>query len=239
MILRMLKMAVLVVLTATASCQSPEEDEKAAVGVEFFTNGQLNLSWQDNSTNETGFEVERATGSGGTFSKLATVGANVLAYTDSSPSASTNYCYRVRAFNSAGASAYTASACATTPTGGTVSTITAGETAVLSAGDSNNGDLLVAQETTLSQTAILRSLSFYVTTAAGSLRLGVYDSTGPGGGPGRKLAETASMTPISGWNTVNVSSPVTLLSGSYWLAYLPSSDALGFKKIGSSAGSVG
>jgi len=35
---------------------------------------QINLAWADNSSNETGFKIERKTGSGGTYSQIATVG---------------------------------------------------------------------------------------------------------------------------------------------------------------------
>jgi hypothetical protein len=72
-------------------------------------------------------------------------------------------------------------------------------------------------------------MSFYVTNAAGKLRLGVYDATGPGGGPGAKIAETAEITPVAGWNTANVTSQISLPAGTYWLAYLPSSNSLGFR----------
>ena len=81
----------------------------------------------------------------------------------------------------------------------------------------------------LSQTATIQSLSFYVTTAGGNLRLGIYDSNGSGG-PGALKASTASFTPAAGWNTQVVSTPVALPAGTYWLSYLPSSDALGFRK---------
>jgi len=64
--------------------------------------------------------------------------------------------------------------------------ITIGETSVLTSNDSGNGNLLIAQQATLSQTATIQSLSFYVTTASGDLRLGIYDATGPNGGPGAK-----------------------------------------------------
>ena len=99
----------------------------------------------------------------------------------------------------------------------------------MSVNDSNNGNKLVAQPATLSQTATIQSLSFYITTASGNLRLGIYDATGPGGGPGAKKAETASITPTTGWNTVNVITPVSLPAGTYWLTYLASSSSLGFK----------
>ena len=50
---------------------------------------QINLSWTDNSSNETGFFVERKTGVGGTYSQIATVGADVTSYSDTGLSAST------------------------------------------------------------------------------------------------------------------------------------------------------
>jgi len=76
---------------------------------------QLQLSWVDNSSDETGFKIERKTGTGGTYAQIASVSANVTSYTDSSLTNSTTYCYRVNAFNSAGTSPYTAEACAITP----------------------------------------------------------------------------------------------------------------------------
>ena len=97
--------------------------------------------------------------------------------------------------------------------------------------DSDNGNLLLAQAATLKQTATIQSLSFYVTTPSGNLVLGVYDATGPGAGPGALKATTASFAPVKGWNTAKVKTPVALAAGKYWLAYLPSSNALGFLKM--------
>lgn len=106
--------------------------------------------------------------------------------------------------------------------------ITIGVTDIFPIGDNGNGNLLVSQSATLSQTATIQSLSFYVTAAAGDLRLGIYDATGPSGGPGALKAETNSFTPTTGWNTANVITPVSLTAGTYWLAYLPSSSSLQF-----------
>ncbi len=79
----------------------------------------IHLAWTDGSTNETGFEIERSTtGSGGPFTPLATVAANATSYDDAGLTMNTNYCYRVRAVNGGGASAYTTAACATTPASG-------------------------------------------------------------------------------------------------------------------------
>jgi hypothetical protein len=106
--------------------------------------------------------------------------------------------------------------------------VTLGENTVFSDVDSGNGNLLVVQDATLSQTATIQSLSFYVSLADGELRLGIYDATGPGGGPGALIAQTRSFTPVVGWNTKNVIAPVSLPAGNYWLAYLPSSSNLQF-----------
>jgi hypothetical protein len=92
----------------------------------------LRIAWKDNSTNETGFKIERR--SGGAFIQIGTVGPNVTSHTDSGLTVGTSYCYRVRAFNSTGSSRPSNEACANaTETGGTVSlgespTITAGAT---------------------------------------------------------------------------------------------------------------
>jgi Protein of unknown function (DUF4038)/Concanavalin A-like lectin/glucanases superfamily/Putative collagen-binding domain of a collagenase len=106
--------------------------------------------------------------------------------------------------------------------------ITIGETALFGSNDSGNGNLLLVQDATLSQSATIKSLSFYVRAASGNLRLGVYDATGSGGGPGTLKAQTNGFTPVAGWNTVNVITPVSLPAGNYWLAYLPSSSSLSF-----------
>jgi hypothetical protein len=67
---------------------------------------QVTLNWQDNSGNESGFRIERATGSSGSFSQIATKSSNVVSHIDATVAANTTYRYRVRAYNSAGNSPY-------------------------------------------------------------------------------------------------------------------------------------
>jgi len=110
------------------------------------------------------------------------------------------------------------------------STITIGDTNVEAAADGDKGSLLLAQQVTLSQTATIHTLSFYVMAAHRELRLGIYDASGPGGAPGVRKAQTQSFAPQVGWNTHRVITPVSLAPGNYWLAYLPSSNKLGFVK---------
>ena len=79
-----------------------------------LSTSQIDLSWVDNSNNETGFKIERKTGVGGSYNQIASVGANVTTYSDSGRNQGTTYCYRVRAYNAGGNSAYSNEACATT-----------------------------------------------------------------------------------------------------------------------------
>jgi galactose oxidase len=74
---------------------------------------QINLSWTDNSNNETSFRVYRSR-SGGRFRRIATVGANVTAYSNTELEPATTYSYRVQARNDAGNSNYSNTASATT-----------------------------------------------------------------------------------------------------------------------------
>ena len=76
---------------------------------------QLTLTWQDNSNNEDDFAIERKTGTNGAYSQIASVAADVIFYVDDSVSRGVNYCYRVQAVNSAGASAYSNEPCKTVP----------------------------------------------------------------------------------------------------------------------------
>ena len=105
-----------------------------------------------------------------------------------------------------------------------------GDTRIEAGGDGGNDNLVMSQEVTLANAGTIQSLSFYVTAAAGNLVLGVYDATGPAGGPGNLLAQTNGFVPTTGWNTQNVITPVALATGNYWLAYNPDNGSLDFKK---------
>jgi len=70
------------------------------------TVSSISLAWDDESDNEDGFEVERKSGTAGTWSLIATPGENAEAYTDGGRPEATEYFYRVRATNDIGDSAY-------------------------------------------------------------------------------------------------------------------------------------
>lgn len=73
----------------------------SATGV---SSSQINLSWTDNSNDETGFKVERKTT--GSFAQIAALGSNITSFSDTGLTASTIYTYRVLSYNSAGNSSY-------------------------------------------------------------------------------------------------------------------------------------
>jgi chitodextrinase len=215
----------ILLLTASTNDTTPPT-VPTNVSATAITPSQVSVTWSASTDNigVAGYKIFRNGPQVGTSATTT--------FTDTGLAANTSYTYAVSAYDTAGNnSAESASTTVTTPT----TTITLGETRVLSTDDSGNANLLPAQGAYLSQTGTLQSLSFYVTQVAGKLRLGVYDATGAGGQPGNKLAETNEITPVVGWNTATVTTPVTLNAGNYWLAYLPSDNNLHFVK-GQTAG---
>ncbi|MGV3773055.1 MAG: fibronectin type III domain-containing protein, partial [Verrucomicrobiales bacterium] len=69
------------------------------------SSSQINVTWVDASSNETGFRVERKTGPNGSWLQVATLGSNATSYNNTGLSPGTLYYYRVFAFNDAGNSA--------------------------------------------------------------------------------------------------------------------------------------
>jgi hypothetical protein len=88
----------------------------AASGV---SSRQINLTWTDLATNETGFKIERWIGSD--YTQIATVGANVTRYADTELPANNQQWYRVRAHNATGDGPYSNEVDGTTKRTGTPS----------------------------------------------------------------------------------------------------------------------
>ncbi|MFT7618273.1 MAG: PKD repeat protein [Planctomycetota bacterium] len=77
----------------------------------------VSIGWNDNSTDEDGFELERST-DGVNFASLVVTAANVNSHLDSGLTSGQIYFYRVRAFNSNGNSSFSGTASATPGGGG-------------------------------------------------------------------------------------------------------------------------
>lgn len=81
------------------------------------SSSQINLSWSDNSSDETAFEIERSL-DGSVFAAIFQPGAGSTGYSDMGLTAETTYFYRVAAINGAGNSAYSNVDSATTQSAG-------------------------------------------------------------------------------------------------------------------------
>lgn len=68
--------------------------------------GKATLNWTDNSSNETGFVVERSSSATGGFTQLATVPAGSTSFVDGAVERKATYYYRVAAVNANGTSSY-------------------------------------------------------------------------------------------------------------------------------------
>ncbi len=64
---------------------------------------QVDLSWKDNSTNETGYKIERKSDTGN-FTEIGSTATDITTFSDKSLSLNTNYTYRVYSFNQVGKS---------------------------------------------------------------------------------------------------------------------------------------
>ncbi len=103
-----------------SNCKKDNPEEKVKVpsapsnlAAAAVSSTQINLSWTDNSTDETGFLIERSLNNT-VWSEITSVAANIKSYQNTGLTASTLYYYRIRSYNSAGNSAYTAAVSATT-----------------------------------------------------------------------------------------------------------------------------
>jgi C1A family cysteine protease len=65
-----------------------------------LSSSQINLSWSDNSTDETSFRVERSPNGTSSWDEIGNVAANTTSYSNTVLSSCTTYYYRVRAHRS-------------------------------------------------------------------------------------------------------------------------------------------
>jgi len=104
--------------TASATTQAAVPAAPSGPTAVAVSASQINLSWTDNASNETGFQLQRATDAGFTQNLVTTsLGPNTTSAQATGLTASTTYYFRVRAVNGAASSAYTATANATTQAG--------------------------------------------------------------------------------------------------------------------------
>ena len=91
--------------TLTAATTAPTAPSQLTAAPSSST--QITLSWKDNSGNESGFKILRASQAGGPFSQVGLTGANITTFTDGSLAPETDYFYEIVATNNVGDSAPT------------------------------------------------------------------------------------------------------------------------------------
>lgn len=93
------------ILVVTTAAPPPPPNAPTNLTAISVTTSQITLTWQDNSSDEYGFTVDRCQGAGCTsFTSLTTVAANTTSYTDAGLSSNTTYRYRVSSYNNWGRS---------------------------------------------------------------------------------------------------------------------------------------
>ena len=79
-----------------------------------MSSSAINVAWEDNSTNETGFSVLRRRRGSGDWAQIGTTAADTETYSDQGLFSEATYIYQVQAFNDSGSSAFSNEADATT-----------------------------------------------------------------------------------------------------------------------------
>lgn len=177
----------------------------------------VTLRWSDNAGDESGFEVWRSPdGVEANYAKVATLGANATAWTDNGLQSNTRYWWKLRSYNAAGSSAFTAAADATTfdsapqaPSG--VSATFAGSTASVTVGwtdgSSNETGFEVRRETQHTRKGTWGSAAIVGSTGANVT--GLVDV--PGSGTYRYSVRALNAGGASAWSAP--SSAVQVTSG--------------------------
>ncbi len=115
--------------TMTATGKPPQPNSQRPLANRNATSqSSVQLSWQDNSDNETGFLIERCdkifteiqaaqktVSCRGSWKTVGTVGVNIMTYIDDTVTPKQTYIYRVKATNKFGSSATTPEAVITAP----------------------------------------------------------------------------------------------------------------------------
>ena len=154
---------------------------------------QINLSWTDNSTVETGYQVERSPDNA-TWTTIATTAANATSYANTGLGACTTYYYRIKAVNAITSSAYA----------GSVNGLT----------QPNHGNVDFYSSGTWYVPGCIYSVTIYVWGGGGGGGSGYYYAGAGGGGGGGAAGNSYGVSPGQGISyTVGGGGPVRSAGG--------------------------
>ncbi|MBI5778803.1 MAG: fibronectin type III domain-containing protein [Planctomycetes bacterium] len=203
-----------------ASAQTPIAPPTAPSGLitTSVTASVISLQWNDNSSNEDNFKLERSDDNGATYTVTYTISANTTVYTNTGLSENTTYWYRVLAINGGGSSGYSNAKSATTllplPTAPSTMTATAASSSQINLAWQDNssnetgfkverspngstgwGVILTptANSTSISNTGLSASTTYYY-------RILAYNATGNSGYSNNASATTFEVPPVTPTN---------------------------------------
>jgi alpha-tubulin suppressor-like RCC1 family protein len=195
---------------------------------------QINLSWADYSNNETGFIIERSIITNTNYAPHATVGANVISYSDTTITPSNTYYYRIRAYNSLGDGSYSNELPRTTfrP----LSELSENNLPFENApGFYITGGYRFSSTANGRITALGRYIGDGVT---GNTTVCLWNDTGTGGINGQGLLISTTVSSSAGWQWATLPTPINISADTfyrvsvscttfYWYTWFPIPDTLG------------
>ena len=103
------------IASAATLAAIPPPQTPTSLAAQAISAHQIELQWNDQSDNETGFLIERCADAGcSNFTQVGATAANITSFSDTDLTAGTSYSYRVRATNGSSVSVYSELASATT-----------------------------------------------------------------------------------------------------------------------------
>ena len=179
------------------------------------SSSSIALSWTDNANNETNMLVQRANSSGGTYSTIATLGANSTSYTNSGLSASTTYWYRVVATNGTDTDGVSSSTSATTDAAGGGGSGGGGQEVVIAQTSGNYTLSYVStddfgQSFTATVNGILTKVEPKLAFAISNSTLKIFSGNTVSGTP---IYTQTGVSTASGWQPISLNTPVAVSAG--------------------------
>ncbi len=180
----------------------------SGLGATVGTSNDIHLAWTDQADNETNYIVERSTISGSGFVAIATLGANVISYSDQGLPANTTYYYRVQARNAAGNSGYSNEANAHTGAAGGVPYTIAQTTGSFYITTLNNTPM--GQSFTVPQSGVITKITAKFRNAITNATLHIFSGNGVSGPP---IYTQSNVHTASGIQAVSLTAPLTVNAG--------------------------
>jgi predicted esterase len=101
-------------ISATTLAMPAVPNRPGALTTTALSSSRIKLTWTENSTNETAFEIFRSVNDSSNYKLYTSIGANATTFTDSSLFANVTYFYKVRARNAGGTSIFGVGSVSTT-----------------------------------------------------------------------------------------------------------------------------